>query len=402
MGPLIRRVVLRNYKSIAACDVELAPLTLLVGPNGAGKSNFLDALRFVTDALTTTLEHALRDRGGIANVRRRSRGHPTHFGIALHLALRDGRSARYAFTVAAEKGGTFSVQREDCEVSPSGALGDNHFFHVEGGSVRGASEPIQSVIEPDRLALVTVSALPAFRPVYDALAGMGFYNLNPERIRDLQDVDAGQKLARDGRNIAAVLREMARAGGQAVLDRISEELRAVVPGVVSVQPKTLGPKETLEFGQRVKGDENPWGFLAASMSDGTLRALGVLVAVHQASVNGARRVTLVGIEEPEAAIHPGAAEVLLETLRAASDDVQVLVTTHSPELLDHPALTDAEIRAVDMVDGRTVVGEVDAASRSALRDRLYTAGELLRQGQIKPSEEAYACHPDQVRLFDGE
>ena len=268
--------------------------------------------------------------------------------------------------------------------------------------MRGASEPIQSVIEPDRLALVTVSALPAFRPVYDALAGMGFYNLNPEHIRDLQDVDAGQKLARDGRNIAAVLREMARAGGQAVLDRISEELRAVVPGVVSVQPKTLGPKETLEFGQRVKGDENPWGFLAASMSDGTLRALGVLVAVHQASVNGARRVTLVGIEEPEAAIHPGAAEVLLETLRGASDDVQVLVTTHSPELLDHPALTDAEIRAVDMVDGRTVVGEVDAASRSALRDRLYTAGELLRQGQIKPSEEAYACHPDQVRLFDGE
>ena len=44
---LVTRIALRNYKSIAACDVQLAPLSFLVGPNGCGKSNFLDALRFV-------------------------------------------------------------------------------------------------------------------------------------------------------------------------------------------------------------------------------------------------------------------------------------------------------------------------------------------------------------------
>ena len=45
--PFVRRVVLRDYKSIRQCDVMLGPLTLLVGLNGSGKSNFLDALRFV-------------------------------------------------------------------------------------------------------------------------------------------------------------------------------------------------------------------------------------------------------------------------------------------------------------------------------------------------------------------
>ncbi|HEX2095507.1 MAG TPA: AAA family ATPase [Longimicrobiaceae bacterium] len=60
----IERVILRNYKSIAACDVTLSKLTYLVGPNGSGKSNFLDALRFVTDSLQSSLDHALRDRGG--------------------------------------------------------------------------------------------------------------------------------------------------------------------------------------------------------------------------------------------------------------------------------------------------------------------------------------------------
>jgi ABC-type lipoprotein export system ATPase subunit len=39
----ITRVILKNYKSIVSCDVELQPLTILVGPNGSGKSNFLDA-----------------------------------------------------------------------------------------------------------------------------------------------------------------------------------------------------------------------------------------------------------------------------------------------------------------------------------------------------------------------
>ena len=43
--PFLKRVVLKNYKSIAACDVRLRQLTFLVGPNGAGKSKFLDALR---------------------------------------------------------------------------------------------------------------------------------------------------------------------------------------------------------------------------------------------------------------------------------------------------------------------------------------------------------------------
>jgi len=83
----LRRVKIRNYKSIAACNVELNQLTLLVGANGSGKSNFLDALNFVADALLTSLDHALRVRGGIRDVRRRSRGHPTHFTVRLEFTL---------------------------------------------------------------------------------------------------------------------------------------------------------------------------------------------------------------------------------------------------------------------------------------------------------------------------
>ena len=45
-APFLKRVRIRNYKSLVNCDVELGALTVLVGRNGSGKSNFLDALRF--------------------------------------------------------------------------------------------------------------------------------------------------------------------------------------------------------------------------------------------------------------------------------------------------------------------------------------------------------------------
>jgi len=57
----VNRVVLKNYKSIAACSVPLGSLVFLVGQNRSGKRNFLDALRFVSDALHTSLDHSLRN-----------------------------------------------------------------------------------------------------------------------------------------------------------------------------------------------------------------------------------------------------------------------------------------------------------------------------------------------------
>ena len=70
----LTRVVLRNYKSIGYCDVPLSPLTYLVGTNGSGKSNFLDALHFVKDSLSGSLDQALTERGGRRVIPRPAQG----------------------------------------------------------------------------------------------------------------------------------------------------------------------------------------------------------------------------------------------------------------------------------------------------------------------------------------
>src|SRR5438046_70070 len=111
-APFVRRLRLRNYKSISICDVELGQLTLLVGRNGSGKSNFLDGLRFVADGLNLSLDHAIKSRGGIDAVRRRSTGHPHNFGIDLELQLADDEFANYGFEIAAQPVGGLRVKYE--------------------------------------------------------------------------------------------------------------------------------------------------------------------------------------------------------------------------------------------------------------------------------------------------
>ena len=205
----ITRVVLNNYKSIKECSVRLGPLAFLVGQNGAGKSNFLDALRLVSDALNTSLEHALRDRGGINEVRRRSSGHPTHFGIRLEWKLPEGTHRIYAFRIGAQKKGAFEVQQEECRIFAESGLGEES-YKVENGVVVKAPVEIAPPASNDRLYLVAAAGLPTFRPIYDALSHMGFYNFNPDTIRDLQPPDPGIVLKRDGSNLASVLGVMER------------------------------------------------------------------------------------------------------------------------------------------------------------------------------------------------
>ena len=376
----INKVELSNYKSIKRCSVRLGALTFLVGQNGAGKSNFLDALRLVADSLNTSLEHALRERGGINEVRRRSSVHPTHFTVELYWQLASGSSGIYGFKIGAQSKGAFEIQSEVCKVGEQDALTE-HYYIIENGLLKRSSLAVPPAVSMDRLYLVSTSGLPEFRPIYDALTHMGFYNLNPDVIREPQPPDPGVMLKRDGSNLASVLGMLESAGEK---QRIVELLSKVVPGITDIVTRPVGKKETLEFHQKVGSNEDPWRFMSENMSDGTLRALGVLTALFQSSKNLKYPIPLVGIEEPETDVHPVGCAILRDGLRLASQSTQVIVTSHSPDLLDDKEITSDNILAVVNSNGDTAIGGLDDAGKEALHERLYTAGELLRTNQLVP------------------
>ncbi len=270
------------------------------------------------------------------------------------------------------------------------------------GELASTTEPVMPPVSEQRLYLVAAAGLEVFRPVFDGLASISVFNLNPDVMRQPQTPDAGELLHRDGANVASVLDRLERGKrGSADKVRIEEYLQHIVPGMHGVRRSDLGNWETLQFIQDVPGAKSPWRFHAQSVSDGTLRALGVLVALF-AGTGGT--LSTVGIEEPESALHPAAAGVLLDALRDASERRQVIVTSHSPDLLDRHDFKLSELRAVRSINGETVIGELDNAGALALREDLYTPGELLRTDQLLPARadravflaaaESLRAHPD--------
>ena len=389
----ITRVAALNYKSVAACDVALGPLAVVVGRNGAGKSNFLDVLRFTADALNFSLDRALRERGGFGEVCHRAAGAVEHFGIRLEFRLAEARGW-YAFVIVGRADGSYVVRREECRVSSEESEAEA-FFQVENGRCVATSLTYPPVTDSALLYLVRAASAPEFRQVYRALCDMGFYHIDPRRIGGFQAPSGERMLAGDGSDAAGVLATL-KSRNPAILERLTEYLGAIVPEIAEVDSIVFGNRRALVFHCRVNSAARPVRYFADSMSDGTLHALGVLLALFQ-SPGGAGGVRVVGIEEPESALHPDAAGVLTDVLLDASQRVQVIVTTHSADLLDRESVPVDSILPVAAADGESKIGPLDEVGRSVLRDGTFTAGELLRIDQLHPDSQL--ADPQHVDLF---
>jgi hypothetical protein len=351
-----------------------------VGRNGAGKSNFLDALGFVADALRVPLARALSSRLMAGDRWRRGIGDPAHFTIEVEMDLGGGRHGVYRLELSCDRsrGNLIGIVGERLSVDGGG---ENTYFSIKDGELTGSSMGQAPPVLPGRLYLPLVAGIPSFSGAYETLTAMYFYSPDLGSMRALQEPGIVEPLRGDGANLSGVLARIA-AERPGTMERMKGYLSSIVPEVTDVRRVSLGPVETLEFEQTFPGASGPRTFYAASMSDGTLRVLGILVAVAQLA-DGTNPVRLVGVEEPETALHPAASAALMDALKEAAVTRQVIVTTQSPDLLDQIDPATDRLLAVEMRDGETVIGPIDRASRDAIREKLFSPGELLRMDQLQ-------------------
>lgn len=374
--PRLTRMTVSNYRSIGEdVSIDFEPLTVLVGINGSGKSNLLDAPRFIAQALTEGLENAVEERHGFNSMLRDVGGPRATLRITLELAHADWE-AEYSVELGAPKKqpDESSVRSEALQVIETGSQVRNTLSTNSRGTVSSTWSGLDAPVRDKRsLTLFSVGGDARLEPVVAALRRIETYALFPEELRQPKPPSQRSYLSKFGDNWPSVVRRVMATSAardlQLSLDRVTGD-------IVDLRALRLGAGFLVaEFGHARPNGRTQW-FDAARESDGTLRVAGILTALVQQPA-----LTMIGVEEPEQTVHAGVIPILMDFLREASRSSRVVVTTHSPDLLD--LVPVAAIRVVDRIDGTTRVARLDEGQQTLVKQRLTTAGELLRsQGLI--------------------
>jgi hypothetical protein len=374
---MIHRLRVQNFKSIADVDVDLSPVTVLVGRSGTGKSNFVQALRSLRDVLISNqnLQQAWPQLRPVT-----ASDAPTTFLVEFSVA---GVEEKFTYELSFNKGGP--GQPPDKERLN---LGDKCLFQQDTprqGSSRWLVEPkLLQVPNAGAIALGRISSISEIVIAFTALtSGIGCYVFSDKVLCEpARGIQWPGGLADDAANfIDAVKEVVTNLQDLKVRKSIVLALQRLNPSISSVELDDIRNPSKVVVGHKFDGKTLALGL--SQESDGFRRFYAHLLAIYQRPP----KQTLI-FEHPEDGIHPGALSLLAEELKAApaQEHGQVILTTHSPQLLDH--FDVEQIRVVDLADLKTRIGFISAEQKEAVRDKLLEPGELLTVDPARLPREA--------------
>jgi len=359
---VITHLAISNYRSLGDGEsLTLGPFTALVGRNGSGKSNVVDALSFLRDAMHHGLSGAIAHRHGIAAIRRFSSGRPFNVMLRVQVGLPERATASYGFELAGDSQAEYRVKWEEATVTRAGLVDR---FRIDSGSWSGP-EGLRPQVTDTGLVLPSVGGDERFLALYSALKSMVIYSVFPDTLRQPQRYSSEKPMLRHGENWVSILQDQPEASWKPELVAALRKLSGDIEDVrVSKAAGFLVAEFLHDSGARKK-----W-FGPEQESDGTLRVAGIISALLQQPA-----LSVVGVEEPELTIHPGALPLLVDFLREASRRSQVVITTHSPELVD--CLDAEELRVVERKDGVSTVKQLRESQKQSVKRGLLSLGELM-------------------------
>ena len=397
----LTRLRVNNFRSLYDLQLDIEPgLIMLVGPNASGKSNIIDALSFVVDALYDGVTAATERRGSREILHRHDGRVAPSFSISLDFDD-SGFVAQYSIEVGLSRGSAwiaseqilvqikeshnqFVVHIKDGQLvslrhgGTSKILADvryssdNLMLSVMGDSSFVAHFLVSSLMESGTSGDTISAFAEAITKMSTFIGEMYFYHLFPNVMREPRPISRSDSLDRDGHNLVSVVDRIIREQGDAYRKLLSA-LGSVVPDIDGIKVQRAGTYHYIQLKHLpLSSITGHRGWLdIASESDGTVRALGFFTALYQDPPP-----TLVGFEEPELAVHVGALGILADTLNEAQERSQIVVTTHSADLLDR--FGEDTVRAVRREEGRTRAGRLKENQLFALREDLLSAGDIHR------------------------
>lgn len=320
---MFTRVLIRNFLSLRDVNITLGKVNVLIGPNASGKSNVARAFQLIAkhakgEEPALDSYKSLRDLSFNFNpkidiyIALDMPIEITDYWYSLQLTSRSyeeriGRKNEVVISHAGEKSEAEIKTAEGATPVPLNSITESRYYH--GLLYRSVLTSLPSDIDRE------------IRHLASNLRNICVHSFTPDMLRLSNSVSENPILDYHGRNLARYLLHL-YTERRKDFGRIEETLKGMIPEIEEVIPHI--ERTNVEVWIKIKEVDEP--LKPHNISDGTLRLLAMIAALYGGS-------SLVVLEEPENCIHPYLLETFMHLVRDSPS--QVLITTHSPYLLDY-------------------------------------------------------------------
>jgi len=430
---MITRLEADGYRLLDGFAADLKPLTVVIGANAVGKSTLLDCLQLIAQCVELPVNTAIGWHWGPASLLTAGKrdgelawritiqkpaaafwsqvpleaGRPLVYEVTLHAdaqgqvrpeyeVLRKpqpapGYTEAYKFLEAAPNRRVILdktrhlVPFDEAQPSSPVVRESNSTDLVPSGG-NGLARPAQQEAALLLSQIRFFNEFPVPSAVRVLLANMAFYpGFDVTRFSALRTKAAEIKpvptLASTGENLGTVLHDLlTRYDFKAVADELRDYLRVAYPAFEEIHcDTTFGtPPQVLV---RVRERGMPRSMELWELSDGMLRFLCLATALLNPAAP-----PLIAVDEPELGLHPRLLPIVGDLIKSAAERTQVLVTTHSPDLLNRFDIGNIAVMA-RASDGPRAVWHRPADRESLVRMLMAVSGETLgdlhRSGELE-------------------
>ncbi|MHC5615648.1 MAG: AAA family ATPase [Nostoc sp.] len=340
---MLSKLRVHHYKSLFDIEVDLEPLTVFIGPNGSGKSNLCEALFVLSNFLESL----------IANT--------NHYEVIAFFA-----QSLIAVNTNQQKIESKLWQgKQDYlffEVSTILNIENQQFISVISINIDFPQRILtinsqQNSVSPSSLASPGTHSIRNFlvsnnyldSPLAKAIRKVSIYDFAPISLSN--NIPSTGGMDKTGQGIVDALADILLTNRKS-FDELEERLTRLVP---NIQRISLLRREDRTFLLELIDRYSEHHIPASDISDGTLRILAFLTALYQENTP-----SIICFEEIENGVHPWLLHKMMELLQIISTEgitgkpVQVLITTHSPVLLNY--VEPHQVRAVELdTEGKTQI-----------------------------------------------
>jgi predicted ATPase len=430
----ISNLSIHNFKSLRKIEFVPRDLNIIIGANAAGKSNLTEALDFLSEVYRHGLEVAVARKGGYENIAfrrmRRSKG-TIRFDIELEAVLHEhfrldiskkpphlrfrhsfefvtrSESIRAEYRIVAEDlqidlqtpqgwmpTATMERRGQDISVVPyqenAQGVGQRRIDEVLGfGDLELFASRAGKSIAPTELFTTSIGRYTAAIGTFiSAASGIRVFRISPATTRQFGVPMPRAELTLAGDNLPAVV-DLMKKNSRRDWESVLAGMRAVLPDLEEITVEYTTARTLGLFFQEI-GVGRPWS--VGEVSDGTIQTLALLVAIFDS------RYTALALEEPENSVHPWIIRNILGACREAVKTKQILITSHSPVVIDSVLPEQVWVMWRHKGESRLApLAKLDPDVIGMWADGQLSTFEYLDSGALP---DALPPNPSQVEIWD--